>query len=319
MVVKETVMAGAEFVYWLHALSPLHPGAGRGDGYIDLPLAREKATLFPFVPGSTVKGVYADACGATDDARNPKKPGYDPVLHAAFGRTGEDTGNAGALVFTDARLICLPIRSLFGTFAWCTSRLVLRRLARDFEMANQNAPAVPAETTDLDTALVPLVGESAIVGREGKAFLEDLDLACLSCEKVAAWAERIAKCVFPVDTDPWRGEFSKRFVVLPDLVFNFLTETGTEVRPHVRIDPELKRAVDGALWYEESLPAETILAGLVWLDPVRGGAKVRELCVSKVGPDAIQIGGKASVGKGRTRLLFAERIDATTPVPEVHP
>ena len=117
--------------------------------------------------------------------------------------------------------------------------------------------------------------------------------------------------------DLWRNfpktalEFEKRFAILPDDIFNSLCETGTEVQAHVRIEAELKRVADGALWYEESLPAEAVLAGFVWCDAVRGvtGAtkqQVLDLCADRDGPSAVQLGGKATVGKGRTRLLFSK-------------
>ncbi len=47
-------------IYWLHAITPLHVGTGRGLGYIDLPIMREKVTNWPLVPGSAIKGVISD-------------------------------------------------------------------------------------------------------------------------------------------------------------------------------------------------------------------------------------------------------------------
>ena len=44
-------------IYWLQAVTPLHVGAGRGVGFIDMPVMREKVTTWPFVPGSAMKGV----------------------------------------------------------------------------------------------------------------------------------------------------------------------------------------------------------------------------------------------------------------------
>ena len=118
-------------MFWIHALTPLHVGAGRGVGYIDLPILREKVTNLPLVPGSAIKGVFADKHSATDEKRQS-----DPIFRAAFGisdpRGGAEAGaNSGSLVFSDARLVCLPVRSLYGTFAWCTSPLILQRLHRD--------------------------------------------------------------------------------------------------------------------------------------------------------------------------------------------
>ena len=50
-------------MYWIHALTPLHVGAGTGVGFIDLPIMREKTTAWPVLPGSAVKGVLADDGG----------------------------------------------------------------------------------------------------------------------------------------------------------------------------------------------------------------------------------------------------------------
>ncbi|WP_298819062.1 RAMP superfamily CRISPR-associated protein [Chloroflexus sp.] len=54
------------YLYFLHALSPLHAGTGQGSGVIDLPIAREKATGIPYLPGSSVKGVLRDKSGDED-------------------------------------------------------------------------------------------------------------------------------------------------------------------------------------------------------------------------------------------------------------
>ena len=47
---------------FVHALSPLHVGIGQGVGLIDLPIAREKATGLPILPGSSLKGALRDLC-----------------------------------------------------------------------------------------------------------------------------------------------------------------------------------------------------------------------------------------------------------------
>lgn len=301
-------MPRADRVYWLHALSPLHIGAGRGEGYIDLPLAREKATNLPYVPGSSVKGVFADACGATEAVR--KTPG---VVRAAFGAADatedqKSLANAGALVLTDARLVCLPVRSLYGTFAWCTSRFVLARLRRDLDAAGLAlGPAPPSVVGQVTAHVAP----GSVLAHGGKVYVEDLDATEVRSDEAEAVGKQLAAWLFPTANDPWQAEFVARFVVLPDDLFTFLAESATEVQPHVRIDAEAKRVANGALWYEESLPAEAVLAGLVWCDKVNGVAGVTKeqvlgLCANKDGTElhAVQLGGKATVGKGRTRLLF---------------
>ena len=222
--------AADQRLYWLHALSPLHVGTGRGEGYIDLPLAREKVTRLPFVPGSAVKGVFADSHGASQEKRK------EPIHIAAFGQAerGEVAGNsnAGALVLTDARLVCLPVRSLYGTFAWCTSAFVLRRLARDYDAAGFKAPEIPTMKRDDAQAMSVLVTSlPSVLSYDGRVFLEDLDGKAEFSALAVAWAIELAGRLFPTANDPWRTEFVQRFAVLPDDIFNALCETGTEVQP----------------------------------------------------------------------------------------
>jgi CRISPR-associated protein Cmr4 len=289
-------------IYWLHALTPMHIGAGRGEGYIDLPLAREQLTKYPYVPGSSVKGVFAEACGATDEKRRT-----DTLLQAAFGRAGDDASNAGALAFTDARLVCLPVPSLYGTFAWCTCPFVLTRLQRDLQAAGLD-PRVPPPQPTSGFALTTDKCKLSIGPDAPKAYLLDLEISVKSHPGGIAWGQMLAEWLFPNEAT-WQTLFMERFLIVDDDTFSFLATTATEVQPHIRIEAEQKRVADGALWYEESLPAETILAGLVWCDRVYGvagiaGEDVLGLCSSKTGAEAVQIGGKASVGKGLTELRF---------------
>jgi CRISPR-associated protein Cmr4 len=301
-------------IYWLHALTPLHVGAGRGVGYIDLPILREKVTNLPLVPGSAVKGVLADYHNASEKEHREA----DHLKRMAFGISdprdrgaGESGANSGSLVFTDARLVCLPVRSFYGTFAWCTSPMVLKRLRRDLDAAGMNAKArPPSELKSPKSVHVPQGVSSAIHDETRGVFLEDLDLAAEPCPTATAWASELGTWLF--GSSDWSSTFAQRFAVVPDDIFNFLCETGTEVTARVRIDDDKKTVAGGALWYEESLPAETILAGLVWCDRVFGKpngsaqpiteAKLLESYCS--GEHALQIGGKATVGNGRMRCQF---------------
>lgn len=293
-------------VYWLHTLSPTHIGTGRGIAYIDLPIHRDKVTGWPLVPGSAFKGVWADHFRATEENRRS-----DPKLGLAFGRASDqetNASNAGALIPTDARLVCLPIRSFHATFAWCTSPLVLQMLRRDLSLAGMvDLPAVP----HLDDGVVHRTTASKIEDKHsGRIFLEDLDFAGKECAAATMWAKRLAEWVFPGDENKtWRGLFIERFAVVPDSIFDFLTETGTEVSARVRIDDDLKTVQQSQLWNEESLPAETILAGLVCCDRIysrqANGITVNDLLGEfATSTLPLQIGGKATIGRGRVRCVF---------------
>jgi CRISPR-associated protein Cmr4 len=297
-----------EKTYWLHAISPLHVGAGRGVGYIDLPIVREKVTNWPYVPGSAVKGVVADHFRATQDAREKCSE-----LGAAFGRANsaqdiEAGASSGSLVFSDASIVCLPIRSFYGTFAWITSPMVLKRLRI---LRKPDEFSLQPENDEVFT-----LKENAIAAQDGKdskiskVYFEDIDLKAKDDEKLQKWADFLASELFAED-EGWQKIFKERFALVNDDLFTFFCETGTEIDARIRIEDGTKIVANGALWYEESLPVETILAGVIWCDKVYGnnGSKptpehlMEKFCKAPLG---LQIGGKATTGKGRVRCVFSK-------------
>lgn len=288
-------------IYWLHTLSPTHAGVGRGVGYIDLPIDRDGVTGWPIIRGSAFKGVWAHHFKATSDKRNK-----DPMLRAAFGIAGDDNNsNAGALIPTDAKIVCLPVRSFRGTFAWATSPLVLQMLHRSLTLAEfSDVPAAPPMLEEGKAHH----SDNSVIDENGKIYLEDLDFTAQNCPTASKWAYWIGENVFD---NSWRDHFRMRFVILPDDDFNFLCETGTEVHTRVRIEDDTKTVAQGALWTEESLPAETILMGLIHCDRVYGrdGKEIQTDDLLKKYtdiPHPLQIGGKATVGRGQVRCVFTE-------------
>jgi CRISPR-associated protein Cmr4 len=139
---------------------------------------------------------------------------------------------------------------------------------------------------------------SQIPPQVNEFILEDMKLNYNSEPNADLWAEYLAK-IFEAD---WQIEFKKRFIIVSDSVFDFLAEVGTEVRARICIDDDTGTARKGALWYEESLPAETVLAGMVWQDP--GLSKEQDL-IANLLPNSkeLRFGGKGSTGLGRVRIV----------------
>ena len=284
-------------IYYLHVLTALHVGIGEGSGVIDLPIARERASHLPVIPGSGIKGVLRYEM-------SEKKLDKD-IFRAMFGPGAEQAAeHAGALAVGDARLLCLPVRSLRGTFAWATCPLILHRFQRDISNIRNNGnldvPEVPGEDTAYHTS-------DSVLAEHGKIFLEDLDLSATYDERAERWAEHIARHVFHND-ETWQRAFRMRFVVLSDSVFDFISDTATEIRARVKIQEGTRTVQTGGLWYEENLPAESILWGVIAADRSRyekckmdGEAMLAKLPREQ----QIQIGGNATIGGGRVRWLGA--------------
>jgi CRISPR-associated protein Cmr4 len=280
-------------IFHLHALSALHVGVGQAIGVVDLPIMRARASNLPIVPGSALKGVLRD-----EFTNNPQQK----MLFGPESVNNNEDAHAGAIALGDAHLLILPVRALAGVIAFVTCPFVLSRFAMDLKRAGIQSPTINplgAETCCITQTAVNKADDTKVV-------LEDLDLTVAT--GADDWAKTIAARVHPGD-DAWQQLFSEHFVIVADDVFSFLADTATEVRARIRINDEKGTVERGALWYEENLPAESVLWGVVAFGPARDGGnvdktKVAEAFVAGIGKDkTIQIGGKATVGRGLVRFL----------------
>ena len=267
---------------YLHALSAIHSGTGQSAGVIDLPIAREKATGWPVIPATSVKGVVKDALTGEQS---------DDWIAKAFGRVDD----SGALCFGDQRILCLPVRSFFGTFAYVTCSLALRRLARDSKALGLASPETGQGIPAVGEGQV-LVAPSSMLAHEGKVYLEDLDLAARVDDAAGTIAKELGELL-------GLDDFAARFAIAPDDVFDFLSETATEVAARVRLEEATKTVSSGGLWYEEAVPAEAIFAGPLLLSDSAARAGGESMLAVLDGERLLQIGGKASVGRGLCRMI----------------
>lgn len=290
---------------FVHAFSPPHAGTGQGVGVIDLPIAREKATGIPFLPGTTLKGVFRDAATPDSDTAVAKE-----LRKHVFGpdpKTDDPSEHAGSVTFTDARLLLMPIRSLRGVFAWATSPLLLRRLARDAE-GNADLPQnIPVPSKD-DVCFTSEQNSPLKVDSVNQIILEDLPLHPSADNDAKLWAGWIGGKLFPSQSKPdveARKDFAERFCVISDDAMSFLLETATEITARIRIEDEKKTVAEGQLWYEEALPTETVLVSRVVWASVKADEKTVFNEVRKIAAKTLQFGGKATVGRGLCRAIPA--------------
>jgi CRISPR-associated protein Cmr4 len=291
------------YMTFVHALSPLHAGTGQGAGVIDLPIARERATGLPFLPGSSLKGTLRARCNAQECKQ---------VFGPDSTEVQTDNNYASSAQFSDQRLLLLPMRSLAGTYAWVTSPYVLRRLARDIE-DTQIAPPTARIPDIQGTDTCAITGDTSkikIDSAEAKVYLEELELKVQSSSSAEAnsWASWIGTHVFPQDA-MWQQMLLERLCVVHDDVFNYMLDTATEITARIKLREDAKTVQDGGLWYEEALPTETILTGIVLVMPVKNANittdKVFEVLHKLMGKP-LQFGGKATVGRGLCRVQISE-------------
>lgn len=284
-------MSDSAAILYLHAVTSLHPGSGTALGVVDLPIQRERHTQWPLVPGSSLKGVLREA------------------LREALGKNGEweaifgpDTANAsahaGAISFTDARILAFPVRSLKGVFAWVTCKAALDRYVRDLSLAGiTEARLSLAAEPPTGKMLAPPNSPILIDGEF--ALLEEFDFTrCGESSAIAEWLSRHAG----VD-EATQQRLRSHLVVLNDTDFTHFAVHATEVIARVGIDSATRTVRTGALFYEEFLPPETLLYAVILASASRrrevalnSGEILKKLADGM--PHILQIGAGETIGKG---------------------
>lgn len=283
---------------FIHALTGLHPGSGTALGVVDLPVQRERHTDWPLIPGSSLKGVMRAECAGS----NRK----DADVLAVFGpEPSAASDHAGAVAFSDARILAFPVRSLTGVFAWVTCRDVLNRFRRDLRLVG--AGGFP-EVQPVEKDRAACAEDSPLIAHDGRLMLEEFEFSHDSgVGEVANWiAERT------VEDAGTQDRLRKHLAVLHNDDFTHFVRNATEVVARVGLDYEKKTVRKGALFYEEYLPAETIFYSLVMCSDSRrhdsqlsSAAHVLDWLRDNA-PKTLQIGGGETVGKGFCAVRFAD-------------
>lgn len=293
----------ASALLFLTTETPLHAGAGQSVAGIDLPIQREAHSDWPCVYGSAVKGALRA------HAFHKGLPGQDaidlfgPDHGAAAGE--RDSSHAGALLVGDATLLALPVRSLQSHFKWVTCPAALTRLQRTSERLGLGLGL------GLDLALVqglaPTEQLQALGQGDSALFLEEFRLTQTATPAVAELAGQLASLSGGALQ---AGTVAERLVVVHDDIFTFLVRNATAVNAHIAINAQTKTVKDGALWYEESLPPETLLYVPLMAtasrrkDSTLGSAQVLDMFEGLLGAGRnwLQLGGNETTGMGWCRV-----------------
>lgn len=280
----------------IHCLSPLHAGTGQGVGAVDLPIAREVTTNLPYLPGSSIKGTLRDRCRQQNNNLTFKMFGPE---------TNNASDHAGALSFGDARLLCLPVRSVYGTFAWASSPLLIQRLRRDVQEVSNVEMSLDFDALvgGLSLESVHVTTSSMLLSETHQVYLEEFDFQAQANEQATQLAHLLGSWIF--DNDVERDLFAQRFLLVHDDVMSFLSRHAVEIVTRTSIDEETRVVKRGQLWTEENLPSETILSSVVMengqLAKMDGQSVLNQL--PALCQNVIQFGGNATVGRGRSRVI----------------
>lgn len=277
------------------AEQPLHPGTGQALGAIDQPVAREGSSNIPVIHKGSLKHALTGGSEASD-------------FWALFG----GTDNEGGVLFSDIRLLLLPVRSSVGSYKWATCPYLLERLARDLIRTGRTAGFK-----------VPAVGDGTVLtkGKNGeRLYLEELTFTIgdVVDEKITQALAKFIPAEQPYATVA--GRLAQQLLIMSDDDFAWFARYGLPIYARNKLKENTKTSEN--LWYEEHLPADTLLYGIVaprskttekygennekgregrsyedFIERLKGDnvKKIDPLCY-------LQIGGDETVGRGICRV-----------------
>ena len=302
--------------YFLFTRTPLHVGAGQSVGYVDLPIQREPHTCIPIVPGSSLKGVLRDLFPGDD-------PASKETRYWLFGHDTEEKEQskfqAGALLIGEARVLCFPVRSAKGSFAWITCPLALARYACDAKRLTSQGQPLPTAFTGLTETpngqgrVTVLAGpEVTLIRTEGnlqvpEVVLEEYTYLAQSSDALNQWESHL-KDLPGLAGDPVWKLLSGRLVIVPDGIFSFYVQSACEIAQHVAINDDTGTAQDKALFNQENCPAETLFYGAMSAQKINGkpadGENGALSKLASLNGKPLQIGGGETTGLGWCSFIF---------------
>ncbi|MDO4896850.1 MAG: type III-B CRISPR module RAMP protein Cmr4 [Moraxella sp.] len=279
------------------AQTSIHAGAGQAMSVIDLPIQREGHTMHPVIFGSSMKGALRF---------HAKKTTENDKILAVFGAdSNADDTHAGAVMISDAKLLLLPVRSLNGYFKWVTCPALLRRYLKDCQRVGvKDVFELP------DLSALKLDNVCVIDNKYGTVFLEEFALTTITAglDKVS---ETLAK-----DFNLDKSALDSQLCVVSDDLFSYLAQNSTPVNAHIALDDN-KTVKVGALWYEETLPPETVMYSVIQCTSSRkkgldlNADEVAFILQSMFGNEPfLQVGGNETVGMGWFEVKFVQGVNS---------
>lgn len=276
-------------VFHLYAETSIHAGTGSDIGIVDLPIQRERHTEYPVIWSSSLKGAvrsYAKDAGRKDT----------DALFGPWKVENIEDVKAGKISVSDAKILAFPVRSTKVPFVWVTSPIVLNKYIKILDMADKNA-SLPLFKGDSEEALVANANVTVQNNGKKKIFLEEFGFDATVSQELGLVSEFLSNHVFPQGQvyDYFRKMLKNNLVMVKDDIFTFITKNFTEVNPRIRIDPDTGTVREGALWYEENLPEDTIM--YFTLSYPSTEEDVNEF-VGFLDGKRFSVGGNKTIGKG---------------------
>lgn len=289
--------------FLIQTITPLHVGSGQSyEGFVDLPIQRDNLG-FPVIWGSSLKGAIRNTFH-----NNSSNKDYENRIFGPDSDLINREQYSSAILITDATLLFMPVRSLYGLFAFCTNYYLLKRF---LEMLLICGNTYANDLKDyIDAYNDECICSDEYIIKEGKAILreEDVDV------KVDNRLKDLFNKLLP-NSLALKQDILKRLVILNDDNIDIIKRS-TLIQTRIRVKYG-KKTVEEGPWVEEFIPEMSILATTLLLRDERSDREnklntvdIKErLSKSLSGSNSkdldefyIVIGGDETLGRGIVRF-----------------
>jgi len=297
------------YAYLIETLTNTHVGIGAEQvGIVDNLIQRDPVTRIPVFYSSSLKG-------ALRDHLTTRKNGAitDNLISGIFGKEYDQAAKTkderktspGNVIFFEARLLTLPLRSTRKVFYHCTCRAVLK------DYCSALLQFFPGEKSDLEEIIKWLNNLSEI-----KNFIvfDDADIQKLEIEDYQHQADEVKTL---------SKELSKifdRFLKVPqsnlalfnDDIFRSICDNGMPVIARNKLD---EKGESENLFYDEILPRRSVLWFVLGLMDKIYQYDYEKFEATILDTNIVQFGGNYTIGYGFSKI---ERLTPQRAQEETH-
>jgi len=241
----------AGLIYLMKAVTPLHAGAGESIiGASDLSIQRNILDI-PIIDGPSLKGGLKSRL---KDRRD------DELIKLLFGSEPETTPlEAGSIAILDALPLLIPIRSLFGGWAYVTSPWLLFAFSNRLDIAEEDDMKDASKiTTALALDGLGLKSNEVMAPKHLAGNVDGEDVVVLLDEYVFKRKDPSDSFNLFIEMLSDLGNTLKdRLVVVTDEIIKIFLSRGMRIQQRVKLTSN--KTVDQGPWGEEQIPPDTIM------------------------------------------------------------
>lgn len=245
-------MNWAGMIYLVRAVTPIHPGAGESIiEASDLPIQRNRLGV-PIIDGSSLKGSIRSRLKSKND---------EELIKLLFGSKPEETHiESGSIAILDALPLLIPVRSLFGGWAYITSPWLLFTFSNKLDIMGDDLRDASKIVTALALDSLGLGSSEAMAPETLTENIDGEDVVVLLDEYI--FKRKEPKESFNLFVEMLLGgsigrTLKDRLVIVSDEIVRLFLTRGMRIQQRVKLTSD--KTVEHGPWGEEQIPPDTIM------------------------------------------------------------